>query len=229
MEINKSLEASIKLGLRSIAASFPVAASLAQVWNEYENRIQLKRIEECFGLLKDHIASMESRLEKAEKYILESGEVPTLIEKTFQKLRTEPSPSKRESFVFLLAESIAVGYDVPYESKYSFLEILDTLTEYDINILMKFKGTKKLRGTDLIDAAKVDREEHASNIIMSLTKLESRGLIAETDPIDYSGDTSIGGSGSEGHWMNRWRSKYLCILPSGSVFLNMIYRKKYHP
>ena len=55
MEINKSIEATIKSGLRSVAASFPAAASIAQAWNEYENHIQFKRIEEsCCFLLGQH-------------------------------------------------------------------------------------------------------------------------------------------------------------------------------
>ena len=226
MDKINSLELAIKSGLRSIAASFPVAASIAQAWNEYENQIQLKRIEESFNLLKNHIANMEERLRRAEKYILDSGEVPSLIEKTFQKLRAELSYQKRKSFVYLLAESIAVGYDMPYETKYNFIEILDTLTEQDLNILLQFKKIKKLRGVDLIDVVRIDQEKHASNIIMSLSKLESRGLIAETDHLDYTGDTSIGGAGTEGSWINRWRSKFLCILPYGSIFLDMINEEK---
>ncbi len=224
MEINKDIiEATIKSGLISVAASVPGAASIAQAWNEYENHVQLKRIEESFDFLKDRLGENEDRIKKNEEYILKSGEVPSLIEKTFQKIRAELSYKKRKSFIHLLAESIAIGYGLSYESKYTFIEILDTLTEQDLNLFLKFEKVKTLRGKDLIDVVSSDNSDHASKIITSLSKLESRGLIAETDYMDYSRDTAIGGCGTEDNWLNRWRKKYLTLLPDGSTFLSMVH------
>ena len=62
-----------------------MASSIAQAWNEYESHVQFKRIEESFNHLRDHIGKIEDRIKNAEEYILRSGEVPSLIEKTFQK------------------------------------------------------------------------------------------------------------------------------------------------
>ena len=226
MESNKGIEGVIKTSLRSIAASFPVAASLAQAWNEYENRIQLARIEEFFHSFKQAIESMEDRLKEVEDYILRSGEIPPLLERTIQRVKSEQSDKKRKSYVRLLAESIAVGNGVSYDHKYAFIEILDTLTEQDLNILMRFRDGRTLRGTDLIDGVNSSAsEQHASSIILSLSKLEARGLISETDSHGYSGDTAIGGWGTEEHWLNRWRSRYLSLLPYGHTFLNMTMEK----
>jgi hypothetical protein len=102
---------------------------------------------------------------------------------------------------------------------------MDTLTEQDLNVLLRFSHGKTLRGTDLIDDVNSDPLKHASSIIMSLSKLESRGLIAETDSQDYTGETAIAGFGTEGHWLNRWRSKYLVLLPYGETFLKMTMEK----
>ena len=77
----------IKAGLRSIAASFPGAASLAQAWNEYESRIQLVRIEDLFCSLREYIGNIEDRIKGVEEYILRSGEVPPLIERTINLMR----------------------------------------------------------------------------------------------------------------------------------------------
>ena len=52
---------------------------------------------------------------------------------------------------------------------------------------------KTLRGVDLIDLVSSDQRDYASKVIMSLSKLEARGLIAETDHMEYKGDHSIGG------------------------------------
>jgi hypothetical protein len=114
MESNEGIEGVIKAGLRSIAASFPVAASLTQAWNEYESRIQFARIEEFFHSLRQHIGSMQDRIKEVEAYILRSGEVPPLIERTIQRVKSEQSDKKRKSYMRLLAESIAVGYDLSY-------------------------------------------------------------------------------------------------------------------
>jgi len=226
METKKSLESVIKTGLRSVAASFPVASSIAQAWNEYESHVQFKRIEESFNHFKDQIGKIEDRIIKAEDYILHSGEVPSLIEKTFQKIRSEQSEQKRKSFIQLLAESIAIGYDLSYETKFTFIDILDTITEEDINLLLQFKNVKTLRGVDLIDIVRSNQRDYASKVIMSLSKLEARGLIAETDNMGYSGDHSIGGSGTGNNWLNRWRSKYLTLLPYGHTFLNMVKKQE---
>jgi len=226
MQSNKGAEGIIKAGLRSIAASFPGAASLAQAWNEYESRIQVARTEEFFHSFRQDIGSMEDRIKEVEDYILGSGEIPPLMERTIQRVKSEQSDKKRKSYVRLLAESIAVGNDLSYEHKYAFIEIMDTLTEQDLNVLLRFRDGNTLRGTDLIDDMNsISSEKHASSIILSLSKLEARGLIAETDSQDYSGETSIGGWGTEGHWLNRWRSKYLVFLPYGQTFLNMTTEK----
>lgn len=222
MESSKGIEGVIKTGLRSIAASFPLAASLAQAWNEYENRIQLARIEEFFRLFKQSIMGMEERIRKVEDYILRSGEFPPLLERTIQRIKGEQSDRKRKCYVRLLAESIAVGNSVSYDHKYSFIETLDTLTEEDLNVLMRFRDGRTLRGTDLIDMENQPTSEKlASSIIMSLSKLQARGLISETDSQGYSGETAIGGWGTEGHWINRWRSMYLDLLPYGQTFIDM--------
>ncbi len=226
MESNNGIEGAIKAGLRSIAASFPVAASLAQAWNEYESRIQFARIEEFFHSLRQHIGNMEDRIKEVEDYILRSGEVPPLIERTIQRVKSEQSEKKRKSYVRLLSECIAVGNSLSYEHKYAFIDIMDTLTEQDLNVLLSFRDGRTLRGKDLIDDVNShSSDKHASSIIMSLSKLESRGLIAETDSHDYIGETSIGGFGTEGYWLNRWRSKYLVLLPYGETFLSMTMEK----
>lgn len=222
MENSKGIEGVIKTSLRSIAASFPLAASLAQAWNEYENSIQLARIEEFFWLFKQSIEGMEERIRKVEDYILCSGEFPPLLEKTIQRVKGEQSDRKRKCHVRLLAESIAVGNSVSYDHKYSFIETLDTLAEEDLNVLMRFRNGGTLRGTDLIDMEnQPTSEKQASSIIMSLSKLQARGLISETDSQGYSGETAIGGWGTEGHWINRWRSMYLALLPYGQTFIDM--------
>jgi hypothetical protein len=222
MESSKDIEKIIKSGLRSIAASVPFAASLAQAWNEYENHIQVARIEEFFRLFKQDIEGMEERIKKVESYISFSGEFPPLLERTIQRIKGEHSDRKRKCYVKLLAKSIAVGNTISFDHKYSFIETLDTLTEEDLDVLMYFRDSRTLRGRDLIDKKnQPTSKKQSSSIIMSLSKLQARGLISETDSQDYSGEKAIGGSGTAGNWMNRWRSMYLALLPYGQTFIEM--------
>jgi len=59
MDIGSGVAGLIKSGLRSIAASVSVAASISQAWDEYESHLQSKKIEQFFQLLQPEIASVK--------------------------------------------------------------------------------------------------------------------------------------------------------------------------
>jgi hypothetical protein len=84
-----TVEQGIKVGLRSISASVPVAASLAQAWNEYEAHLQSKRIETFFKDFRNELNNLNEKLESSKNYIIESGEIPSFIERTIDRIRRD--------------------------------------------------------------------------------------------------------------------------------------------
>ena len=61
-------------------------------------------------------------------------------------------------------------------------------------------------------------EENTSRLIVSLSKLEARGIIGETS--DKSGVFAHWGDAD--HWVNRWRKKVFQLLPFGAKFINSL-------
>jgi hypothetical protein len=55
-------------------------------------------------------------------------------------------------------------------------------------------------------------------MIVSLSKLQARGIIAES--VEAGG--AYGTSGDPSHWYNRWKLKSFELLPFGEQFIRMI-------
>lgn len=221
--MNESTKAIIKGGLRSIAASFPVAGSLGQAWSEYESHQRDQRTEEFFQNLKTQISGLEDKLKLVVEHIKTSGELPALLERTIEKVQREPSQSKRRLFAVALSMSLASGSAQTFDSKLSVIETLDGLTEFDLNTLKSLSSGRRMRVNELVPRSPfyLDEEglgERISPLVVSLSKLESRGLIGETVPVNLAFDHP----GEASHWANRWRRKTYEILPFGKKVLESI-------
>ena len=180
---SESIEKSIKVGLKTIAASFPVAASFVQAWDEYESHAQSTRIQEFFNEFGDELVKIKEQLESVKEYIKKSGEIPSLIERTIDKIRKEHSTQKRQMFAHLLASSIAAGTTISYDDKLTFITSLDTLTEQDLYVFSKLQPNKSIEVAELVKSKLFDSitpEEALNKLIVSLSKLESRGIISES-------------------------------------------------
>ncbi len=218
---NKSL---IKMGLRSIAASFPVASSIAQAWSEYESKTQSQRIEEFFNNFRSEIEAISDRIEAVKGYIIDSGEIPSLIERSIDKIKREASDSKRARFAHLLANNIAAAEELNCDDKISFIEALDTLTEQDILVLSIFKPDQRIRVDEILESGILNRyagAERMGRLVSSITKLESRGLIGET--ISDKDVDSYAMLGDPSSFENRWKIKYFELSPYGSLFCRHIF------
>ena len=213
----------IKMGLKSLAVSFPVAASLAQAWSEYELKIQSERIEEFFEKFRSELEALKGRIEEVKEYILESREIPSLIERSIDKIKREASERKRARFAHLLALNIAAAEELDYDDKISFIETLDTLTEQDIHVFSMFGSNKRIRVGEIFESGILKQytgEEKMGRLVSSITKLESRALIGET--ISDKEFDSYAMFGDPSSFMNRWKIKYFELSPFGSLFAKHI-------
>lgn len=223
MDIGSGVEGLIKSGLKSIAASVPVAASISQAWNEYESHLQSKRVEQFFQLLRPEIARVKERIKLVEDHVRQSGEVPSLIEQTIDKIRKENSERKRQTFAHLLANSVAAGPTLQQDDKLTFIDTLDTLTGQEISLLSIFQPDLRIRVNEIAKNSIFDDilyEKRLGKLAVSLKKLESRGLISETIG---PGDISVMSVSydTEG-WEEKFEKKYFELLPHGQLFYQMI-------
>jgi len=223
MEISK-IENSIKFGLKTIAASFPVAASFAQAWSEYESRVQFDRIQRFFDEFGRELDAIKDRVEKAENYIKGSGEVPSQIERTVDKIRKEVSDRKRKIYAHLLSNLVTTSGTLTYDDKITFIDSLEALTEQDLTILSLFKPDQQLRVKDVMNSPilkDLSENERLNKLAVSLSKLESRGLISEAiGPADQGVMAKIYDSFG---WQEKFRDKYFELLPHGLTFMKLAF------
>lgn len=210
-------EDNIKIGVRSLSASFPGTASLAQAWSEYETKIKFERIDQIFENLKHEI----DHIKKLNLKFINTEEIPPLIERTIEKIKREVSEKKRKKFATLLANCMVLNKSISCDDKINAIETLDTLTEQDIKILALLPPSGSIFVDDLMkyNLFPDDNDlQRSSKFVVSLSKLESRGLISEST----KKSSSYAGSGTGSYWINRWRQKHIELLPYGSIFIKMI-------
>ena len=221
---NSKIEDSIKFGLKTIAASVPVAASFAQAWSEYESRVQFKRIRRFFDEFGRELDSIKDRVEKAENYIRRSGEVPSQIERTVDRIRKEISDRKRKIYAHLLSNLVTTSGTLTYDDKITFIDSLEALTDQDLTILSLFKPDQQLRVKDVMDSPMLkdlSENERLDKLAVSLSKLESRGLISEAiGPADQGVMAKIYDSFG---WQEKFKDKYFELLPHGSTFMKLAF------
>jgi len=206
--------------VRSIGASVPGAATIAALWSEYETKTRLQRIE-------DQVDNLRKALDK---YPLESipdlkdrvDGLPELIERSMSMAAREPSKTKRKRLAFATVGCFAQMERIDYDSAVAIIETLDFLTETDIELLKRL-GRCAVRVDMLVDDSifrTLDQgglERRLGQMIVSLSKLESRGLITETEPLN---ETFVS-EGTRNSWINKWRERTYCRTPYGEMFYGL--------
>lgn len=168
-------------GLRSIASSIPVLASLGQAWSEYENFQTGKRISELMENLKRKLEELSKRINNFEETCQHiSEEFPSLLEITIDKVRKEFSQEKRRIYADVLANLSFQQYQEPYEDKTSVLHSLDALNPKDLEVLKLFRSREESAVKELNWESlnlQGDNNQKITELLSMLAKLESRGLI----------------------------------------------------
>ena len=176
-----SLATIISGGLRSIAASVPVLASIGQAWSEYKDYQTGERITELMENLRIRLEVLSTRINNLDDiYEKIHEEFPSLLEIAIDKVRKEFSQEKRRIYADVLVNLSFKEYQEPYEDKISVLHSLDALNPKDLDVLKLFRGREESAAKDLnwedLDLQGDDNQKIAELASM-LAKLESRGLI----------------------------------------------------
>jgi len=215
----------VKRGVRSLAASFPGAASLAQGYAETESLIFEKQVHELFTNLEAELRALDERIAHLEDRLEQSsGEFYALLWITMEKLRRALSQEKRRLFARLLASSLALGQDLGAEEKISLIHELDTLTVEDIRVLGSFASGTGTRISDIPWSTlgfQGATAEQFGFFVASLAKLEARGLIAGTAVVGgvalYEGKDRI-----PKNWDSGWKNRTMWLLPQGRRLIGVL-------
>jgi hypothetical protein len=213
MEVRKAIGPLV----RTLAQINPVSACLATAWNEYETKKANERLDYLFKVLNNEIKIQDGRYIELQDRISNGKYTAQYIESVARSIVHEASEIKQELYGRILSNCL-IESNISDEEKLNAISTLDSLFEIDIEMLKRFGFGKSIRVEDLVPAS--GNSSELGKVIAVLSKLESRGLIGESD----SGDGSPINMwvGNENHWTNRWNNKYFSILPFGKTFLGLL-------
>ncbi len=221
----------IGAGLRSVANSFPVFATLAQGWSEYENHLFKTRVEEFFTEVQVRLESLEAmdtaRLERIVSVEAQSA----LLEEAIAAASREPDRNKRRSFSDYYVAGITGEISKDSDVLRSLLQTLEALTPTDLRVLKHFRAEgfstgDRLTGTTnpmlssapILTADAAQQPEALASLKLSIRKLESRGLIEEAARTK-GGLLVTDGSGSP---LDKFRHKFWELTFTGRQLLSFI-------
>ncbi len=219
--VSRSATAVISAGIRSLAASFPVCATLGQAWSEYEAHRTGRRIEELFQNLHLELEEVRSALE--ERGECSCNDFPELLEITIERVKKEFEGSKREAYARVLSRLIVDTDQRAFGSRIALIESLDTLSECDLRVLQLFEKTESASIGELhIDGLQLsgDANEQIWQLACNLAKLESRGLILKVSTHTGSMHVPQGLSKETA----RWRETKYRVLPLGRSLIQALFR-----
>ena len=153
---------------------------------------------------------------------IKNDEVAEILELIVRRIRITSSYEKREIYVDTFLNMLKNEDELSHDIKLSILESLEMLTVQDLRIFSKFPDDLNVNVAELLNSTieiNGSKEERLSILIVTLSKLQSRGLINKTDS---PGTKVYVGVGSPDKWTNRWLDSYYTILPFGKNVRNII-------
>ena len=219
-----SLEDKIKMAVRSFAGLHPVAGILAAAWREYDNKKSLGRIGELLKGLIERMQAIESARKDEVSRVVNSDEFPGLVEGAARKVQAEHQAEKRKKILNCTYNLLFESGEASFDEKVLLLELTSELTLSDFAILARFLRSP-LKVADLLGAEyrkmeQLRNDKILSTTIGSLSKLQSRALVAETDSpamIEVRNPWK-----ESNHWGNRWVHRWFTITPLGNALLKRV-------
>lgn len=205
-----------KAGLRAAATTVPALAPFIQVWNEHEAVELSRRVDRFWMAFVNEAKLCGRRLEAMERSVESVAESLQVIQEALASARRDSVPEKQEMLGKAAARMVAAGQTVHHDTKLSIIDALDSLTLSDIQCLRGLRGHERVKVAAL---APDYNSKRLGELVLSLSKLESRGLIGQTDGPDS--DTNAW-TGSAERWDNQWRQRFYCVLPAGDAMLEAI-------
>lgn len=213
IDVGKSL-------LKIIGAEFPGFKTWVGVWDKHdalELRRRVERFWQAFVLEAQHRDDMFKSLNRDVDSIRKDLD---LLARIVSNVRSDFSENKQLLYGRVAVNALLIPEDaLSHDEKLSAIDALDRLTDADLAVLHRFKTGQTWQIKDLLPKTR-NEEEDLSRLVVSIRKLEARGLINRT-----SGKSSITSSpvmGTEDHWANQWKYSYYELLPFGEKVVELI-------
>ena len=200
--------------VRAAMGFHPATAFFAQLWGECDNNRAQENIREFCNSLQEQIQSNEAdfnkRLKEQECSLKEMRNRIGSLDRIVDCLLKEYELSKIELLSHLTINCIMLD-SFSWDNKIRTIDSFRQITMKDIAVLKQFQFGKVIYVKDL-------SFDSLEEVIPSLCKLSSTGLITQTMFIQ-SGEWT---ASEESEWESVWKNKSFELLPSGNDFLTMI-------
>lgn len=195
--------------IRSIGASFPVASSLVNAWNEHASR---ELAERCDLLITD----LASKIEKLEGDVKRSEqECAEIFQLGLKYALNEPNKEKVPIYSSLI--SAYCNEKIDKDAVSNLIYECETLLPYDLETLEKVKRNSRVDEIFMFDENSNINE--VSKRHASIKKLESKGLISIT------GDTSPSLHRvyeKRDTWPFNFYIQFFVVLHQGAILLKIL-------
>lgn len=194
--------------VRGAMSAVPALSSFATWWGEFEASKNFKRLELFNNSLKAITDRHSKEIDAIKNDTQSYEERVKILEITIEKVVKEWEDQKIELHAKLAVNNLISN--APLSQKMSILERFSELSMDDLTILRFLTGNNSVQ----VNEIRMDLNQ----IVPILSKLEARGLIAETGP----GSRSMWTSATSSNWRDKWTYKFYTATPIGHALLKAI-------
>ena len=188
---------------KTVASAVPwVGGSVVTLWSELKAKKEARNLQRFLDALKEEASNNQAKIDALRQDISSIEERLLLLEETVEHLGKEWDAKKVPLYAKLFLGNVTSGN--PTDKKVRRIEQLSELTCRDVAYLDYL-----VRATSTVQIC--DITEPLEDIILSFSKLEARGLIAETD----HGNRGIYSAAASQKWDERWKHKFYTATPIG--------------
>ena len=188
---------------KTLASAVPwVGGPVVTLWSELKAQKEARNLQRFIDALKEEALNHQTKIEALQQDTTSIEERLFLLEETVEHLCKEWDENKIKLYAKLFIGNVTSENNT--DKKVRRIEQLSELTLRDVSYLnLLAKATSTVQVCDI--------KEPLEDIILSFSKLEARGLIAETD----HGNRGIFSTSASRKWDDRWRHKFYTATPIG--------------
>jgi len=194
--------------IRSVGASFPVASSVVNAWNEHAGRLQEEKCKTLIRDLSERVQALENRICRTE------AECAKVFELALNYALRDPNVEKMPAYAGIVVSFCEGTADE--DAAMNLIYEIESLLPFDIDSLAHIYPQKRIDSAFRFDER--SSQQDVSKCQASVKKLEAKGLVgiggesATTFPRLYE-------HGSE--WPFTFYQQYYKVLPPGRLLLRI--------
>jgi hypothetical protein len=206
--------------LQILGADVPGLKHWVAVWDKHDALELRRRVERFWQAFVIEAHHSDARFGHLARDVTSLQEQLDILARTVSNVRSEFSENKQALYARVAVNALLlVDGRITHDERLSAIDALDRLTDTDMQVLHRFKEGKTFQIRHLLASASKEEDE-LSRLIVSIRKLEARGLINRTSGKDAIKSSAV--MGSEDHWANQWKYSYYELLPFGSKVIRLI-------